>query len=182
MWLRPEGTLRANEHMPRRDARAILQATLVALESGSEAELASFAPQDLLASARRHRLSPLLSLMNASGLEPSAREGFRRDRLTTVARNLFLSGVVDECARALVAASVPVILLKGLAYEEMIYPAAGARPTGDVDILVPGDARRAAFRVLNRLGFEPRAAAPGFDEADYHEVAWTRKGVEVDLH
>jgi hypothetical protein len=36
--------------------------------------------------------------------------------------------------------------------------------------------------VLDQLGFEPRAAAPGFDDADYHEVAWTRKNVEVDLH
>ncbi len=36
--------------------------------------------------------------------------------------------------------------------------------------------------MLDRLGFEPRAAAPGFDEPDYHEVAWTRAGVEVDLH
>ena len=27
-----------------------------------------------------------------------------------------------------------------------------------------------------------RAAAPGFDEADYHEVAWNRGGVEIDLH
>jgi hypothetical protein len=75
-----------------------------------------------------------------------------------------------------------MILLKGLAYEQTIYAAAGVRPTGDVDILVPGEARRAAFLVLDRLGFEPRAAAPGFDDADYHEVAWTRKGVEVDLH
>ena len=36
--------------------------------------------------------------------------------------------------------------------------------------------------MLDRLGFEPRAAAPGFDEPDYHEVGWTRAGAEVDLH
>jgi Uncharacterised nucleotidyltransferase len=174
--------MRANGRMPRREARAMLQAMLVALEPGSEAKLPPVAPADLLASARRHRLSPLLSSLDVSGVDQTTADQFRRDRVATVARNMFLAAAADECTGALVAASVPVILLKGLAYEETIYPAAGVRPTGDVDILVPGDARRAAFRVLNHLGFEPRAAAPGFDESDYHEVAWTRKGVEVDLH
>jgi hypothetical protein len=51
-----------------------------------------------------------------------------------------------------------------------------------VDLLVPAERRRAAFAVLDELGFEPRAAAAGFDDADYHEVAWQRDRVEVDLH
>src|SRR5207237_7743563 len=67
-------------------------------------------------------------------------------------------------------------------YARRLYPSPGVRPTADVDLLVPDDDRRAAFEILDRLGFEPRAAAPGFDESDYHEVAWTRGGVEVDLH
>ena len=36
--------------------------------------------------------------------------------------------------------------------------------------------------MLDRLGFEPRAAAAGFDDLDYHEVAWSRVDAEVDLH
>ncbi|HVV49022.1 MAG TPA: nucleotidyltransferase family protein, partial [Polyangia bacterium] len=69
-----------------------------------------------------------------------------------------------------------------LDYETRLYHAPGARPTADVDLLVPAEHRRAAFAVLDRLGFEPRAAAPGFDNADYHEVAWTRTDAEIDLH
>src|SRR5580692_4322683 len=63
-------------------------------------------------------------------------------------------------------------------------PLRGGRraPTSDIDLLVPGEQRREAFAALDRLGFEPRAAAPGFDDADYHEVAWTRAGAEIDLH
>jgi hypothetical protein len=105
----------------------------------------------------------------------------RRDRLMTAARNLMLAQAAEECLGALAQAAIPVIVLKGLAYESL-YGAAGVRPTADVDLLVPDDRRRAAFAVLDRLGFEPRAAAPGFDEADYHEVAWRRGNIEVDLH
>jgi hypothetical protein len=168
--------------MPGREARATLRAMLAAIEQPAEAELAAAAPEEVTKVARYHRLSPLLSSLDSSGLDAAVMDQFRRDRVVTAARNMFLAETARECARAFALASVPMILLKGLAYEETIYPVAGLRPTSDVDILVPGEARRTAFLTLNRLGFEPRAAAPGFDDADYHEVAWTRKGVEVDLH
>jgi len=77
---------------------------------------------------------------------------------------------------------VRTIVLKGLAYQQTLYATAGARPTSDIDLLVPNEQRRAAFGVLDRLGFEPRAAAPGFDDPDYHEVAWRGRSVEIDLH
>jgi hypothetical protein len=164
------------------DARAILRALLDAAERPGALALPSAPAAELIAIARKHRLSPFLSTLDGSRLDKAVLEHFRRDRIVTVARNMLLAGVAQECVRALAAASVPVILLKGLAYEQTIYSAAGSRPTSDVDILVPGEARRPAFLALNRLGFEPRAAAPGFDDSDYHEVAWTRRGVEVDLH
>lgn len=141
-------------------------------------------PEDdqLVAVAQRHRLSPLLSVAAEGSLPPRLAETFRRDRLTTVVRNMLFSRAAEECIRALAADGIPSIVLKGLAYEPSIYPGAGTRPTSDVDLLVPDQDRRRAFAVLDRMGFEPRAAAPGFDDADYHEVAWTRAGIEVDLH
>jgi Uncharacterised nucleotidyltransferase len=126
-------------------------------------------------------LTPLLSAVCGARLAADVGEVCRRDRLMTAARNMMLAQAAEQCLDALSAADVPVIVLKGLAYESL-YGTAGARPTADVDLLVPDDRRRAAFAVLDRLGFEPRAAAPGFDEADYHEVAWRRGNVEVDLH
>jgi putative nucleotidyltransferase-like protein len=132
--------------------------------------------------ARRHRLSPLLSATAEGHLPAPLAEVFRRDRMSTVARNMMFGQAAEECIRALAGDGVPSIVLKGLAYEPTIYPGPGTRPTSDVDLLVPHEERRRAFEVLDRLGFEPRAAAPGFDDADYHEVAWTRPGVEVDLH
>lgn len=166
------------------DARAdrqILVGLFAALEDPARAAALGDDPRVLVV-ARRHRLTPLLSLACRATLPTALAEAFRRDHVATAARNLVLAATAEECVAALAAAGVEVAILKGLAYERTLYPQPGARPTSDVDLLVRGGDRRAAFDVLDRLGFEPRAAAPGFDEPDYHEVAWDRAGVEVDLH
>ena len=163
--------------------RELLRALLAALEQPPRAT--ALPPDDpvLVAVARHHRLSPLLSIICGQTLPAPLAEAFRRDRVVTAARAMMLGQVAEECLRALASAGIPTIVLKGLDYETRLYDAPGARPTADVDLLVPEEKRRAAFGVLDRLGFEPRAAAPGFDDPDYHEVAWTRSGgVEVDLH
>jgi hypothetical protein len=167
---------------PPSSERERLVALLAALEDPPRA--AELAPDDpvLLAVARHHRLSPLLSATCGATLPAQLAEAFRRDRLVTAARNMILGQVAEECLGALAGAGIRTIVLKGLDYETRFYRMAGVRPTADVDLLVPDESRREAFVVLDRLGFEPRAAAPGFDDPDYHEVAWTRRGVEVDLH
>jgi hypothetical protein len=167
---------------PPSSEREHLVALLAALEDPPRA--AELAPDDpvLVTVARHHRLSPLLSATCGATLPAPLAEMFRRDRLVTAARNMIFGQVAEESVRALARASVRTIVLKGLDYETRLYRMAGARPTADVDLLVPNEKRRAAFAVLDSLGFEPRAAAPGFDDPDYHEVAWTRQGVEVDLH
>lgn len=146
---------------------------------------ASSLPSDdpeLVAGARYHRLTPWLSATCGDRLPAPLAQAFRRDRVVTLARNMLLTQAAEESIRALSAEGVPVIVLKGLDYETRLYRTPGARPTSDVDLLIPEECRRRAFAVLDRLGFEPRAAAPGFDDPDYHEVAWTRAGVEIDLH
>ncbi|HSY40513.1 MAG TPA: nucleotidyltransferase family protein, partial [Polyangia bacterium] len=157
-------------------------ALLAVLKDPPRAAALSAKDPVVLAVARHHRLSPLLSITCGDTLPSSLAEACRRDRVVTAARNMILGQVAEECLRALAAAGIPTIVLKGLDYETRLYAAAGARPTADVDLLVPDEKRRPAFAVLDRLGFEPRAAAPGFDDPDYHEVAWTRTGAEVDLH
>jgi Uncharacterised nucleotidyltransferase len=168
------------------DARAdrdILAALFAALEDPARAPvLADFDAARVLAVARRHRLTPLLSITCRAKLPAALAETCRRDHVMTAARNLALAAVAEEAVVGLAAAGVDAALLKGVAYERTLYPGAGARPASDVDLLVRDRDRRAAFDALDRLGFEPRAAAPGFDEPDYHEVAWRRGGVEIDLH
>jgi hypothetical protein len=162
--------------------RERLMALLVALTEPARAASLPVDDPMLVAVARHHRLTPLLSTTCGAALPPALASAFRHDRLVTGARNLILCQAAEECIRALAADGIPTIVLKGLDYETRLYGAAATRPTADVDLLVPGEKRRTAFNVLDRLGFAPRAAAPGFDESDYHEVAWTRAGVEIDLH
>ncbi len=163
--------------LPSDAPRARLRSVL-ALLAGAPGE-GAIAAQALIETARRHRLSPLLSTVAMDELAVAT--VCRRDRAITAARNLLFVQAAERCLRAFDAAKVPVIVLKGLAYEAAMYPP-GTRPTSDVDLLVPHATRRSAFAVMDQLGFEPRAAAPGFDDADYHEVAWHRDGIEVDLH
>jgi len=161
---------------------------LLALAAIADAGAAARLPEDgaaaetVLRVARHHRLTPLLSIERGTRLPPALAEACRRDRVITTARSMMFTEVAEECLTAFAAAGIPGMVLKGLDYESRLYGSAGSRPTSDVDLLVPDRARLDAFRALDRLGFEPRAAAPGFDEADYHEVAWTRGGTEVDLH
>ncbi|MDB4979599.1 MAG: hypothetical protein JWM82_351 [Myxococcales bacterium] len=166
------------------DARAEREALRALLAAIEEPARAAALPSDagVIALARRHRLTPLLSSLEGVALPPALSGVARTDRIATTARNLMFAEVAAEAARALLADGIDVIVLKGLAYEATLYGKNGCRPTSDVDLLVPGEKRRAAFATLDRLGYEPRAAAPGFDEPDYHEVAWNRNGVELDLH
>ena len=167
--------------MSARAEREILVALFAALDRRERA--ADLADDPLVVQvARRHRLTPLLSARCRGALAGSLEETCHRDHVLTAARNLALSAIAEECVGALAASGVEVALLKGLAYERTLYEAVGARPTSDVDLLVRERDRRAAFDALDRLGFEPKAAAPGFDDPDYHEVAWRRDHVEVDLH
>ncbi|HXJ23367.1 MAG TPA: nucleotidyltransferase family protein [Polyangia bacterium] len=164
------------------DGRARLQLLLRGLNEPSRAASLDASDAELVVLARAHRLTPLLSVTCGNTLPAPLAEAFRRDRIITAARNMMLAEVAGECVRALKLEGVPAIVLKGLDYGERLYEAPGTRPTADVDLLIPGTERCRAFGVLDRLGFEPRAAAPGFDEPDYHEVAWTRGSVEIDLH
>jgi hypothetical protein len=165
---------------PRSD-REILVAVFAALEEPARAAALGDDPRVLVV-ARRHRLTPLLSARCQANLPGALGVAARRDFVFTAARGLALGAAAEECVAALASGGVEAAVLKGLAYERTIYPDASVRPTSDVDLFVRQRDRRAAFDVLDRLGFDPRAAAPGFDDADYHEVAWTRGDVEIDLH
>jgi hypothetical protein len=162
----------------------ILVELLAAVETGRWTDSGRWSAAQVLPVARHHRLSALLSARITAENDPELAEVFRRDRVVTAARNMILGAAGEACLRAFSAAGITAVVLKGLAYESWLYPdeGAGCRPTSDVDLLVPNERRRHAFSVLDGLGFEPRAAAAGFDDPDYHEVDWTRAGTEVDLH
>jgi hypothetical protein len=96
-----------------------------------------------------------------------------------------------ECQRlldALHGASIPVILLKGLALSETIYPDPALRLSGDMDILVPQAAVEQAERILQDLRYvvaeknpPPDLYRPGY----FHHLApyyQPEHEVQVDVH
>src|SRR5436305_12689580 len=120
-----------------RDARAILRALLAAAERRTAIAPPSGADDDLLAIARKHRLSPLLSTLDPSGLDEAVMHQLRRDRVITVARNMLPAAAPHTCVRAPAAASVAVLRLNGLTHDQTLYPVPGPRTTSPVHDHVP---------------------------------------------
>ncbi len=168
----------------RRTEPDILRALLITLyQSDQPLVLPSEATDDqVLAVARHHRLSPALSMLAENPTSQALLETFRRDRLVTLGRGTLLRHALVEVVNALCAAGVQTIVLKGMAYEALVYPIPGTRPATDVDLLVRRGTRNVTFQTFRSLGFHPVAAAPGFDERDYHEVSLRRGDVNIDLH
>jgi hypothetical protein len=88
-----------------------------------------------------------------------------------------------QAIRALTAADVGVLLLKGAALQQLLYGEHDVRDYVDIDLLV--DARRwnRALQILYALGYRPMPAG-GLHEHPLHSVALGRAGggLEVDLH
>jgi hypothetical protein len=100
------------------------------------------------------------------------------DDRVVVARTLAADAAGAEVLRALDAAGVIAMLLKGPTVADWLYPA-DARPYVDIDVLVAPTQAAAAADVLTRLGFAPypRFVSP-------HAHPWQRAAdqAEIDLH
>jgi hypothetical protein len=107
----------------------------------------------------------------------------------TAARNILIYDDLVRALRVLNDAGVPVIVLKGAALAETIYPNIAHRPMGDADLLVrPGDRdhARAAFEAAGyRFLPEPEERFKPFDTCFTSEMAFRRgEGVDalIELH
>jgi hypothetical protein len=107
--------------------------------------------------------------------------------LGVAARTLALDLAAGEVYRALAAAGIDCMLLKGPAMAHRLYrEAPGGRNYGDIDLLVAPWQFEAAGRVLTSLGFEDQLAGVRASEAArLAERPWRRAGAAylvVDLH
>lgn len=80
--------------------------------------------------------------------------------------------------RAMNAAGIPTIALKGAALIAQYYKDFGVRPIGDFDVLVPTQQRPAAETILAQLGWTPREFVPIYNSRAYENA----NGGEIDLH
>ncbi|MEX1171668.1 MAG: nucleotidyltransferase family protein [Chloroflexota bacterium] len=115
----------------------------------------------------------------------AARAGRRRH--VTLRSNARLAEALLAILDSLDEAAVPVIPVKGLALTERLYGDLAARPSADIDILVPTHRLSDARDVLRGLGFRQRAR-PGYKALvhQFHDPAWGRgegpEHVRVELH
>lgn len=80
-------------------------------------------------------------------------------------------------------APTPVIVLKGAAYAELLYPSPGARSMADVDVLVPAEKLQEALAKLEGRGLirlHPGQAT--LDAPGYYERQLGRADLALDLH
>ena len=79
-------------------------------------------------------------------------------------------------------AGVPVVLIKGIARRALAsrFPYLDARPTSDVDLLLPDAAIREAHDLLRANGYEPRHNRP--DEHHHLPGLMGERKVSVELH
>ena len=83
------------------------------------------------------------------------------DELSALVQGLFFRPHLAALLQASAAAGLDLLVLKGAALAETLYPHPGLRPFGDIDILVrPEDAPRAKL-LLERLGYTVAPAVWG---------------------
>ena len=80
--------------------------------------------------------------------------------------------------RLLDAADIPVIPLKGVLFQQLLYEDPAQRPLMDVDVLVPEAAFERAIAVLLQAGFAPLSAGRSLIEC----ALTAPRGMTVDLH
>ena len=137
---------------------------------------------EVMAVARKNRLSPLLGAFALPEYPVALADAFRRDRLTTLGRSTLLRRALANLFGAFDRAAVKVVALKGIAYDDLFYPQPGTRPASDIDLLVKPSQRRDALAVLQGLAYVPYASSPGFDQPDYHEISFRSAEANLDLH
>jgi hypothetical protein len=171
--------MRLRQDADRRDA---LAAMLGDLADGSD--------DALLVAIEAEQVGPLLHWLIGADLAivaPAVAGALRDTYHRTARRNLLLLSELAACLRALTAAEVPVIVLKGAALTETVYDNVALRPMGDVDVLVRASDLATTRRTLEALGYALAAMEthPGA-LADYENELTLRKpghrDTLVDVH
>ena len=176
---------RSTTSRPAADTWLLLRA---ALGSGSEALAAwtrwkTAVDLDRL-DDRSKRLLPLLGEnLRRLGVRDPLLARFAVMRHLVQASNRARFEEAAEILRALHAASIDTLVLKGMAVATLYYGDPGLRPMVDVDVLVPVARRRDAIATLERAGWTPQWSVPDATLAVIHSLPFRGPGGrEMDLH
>lgn len=144
-------------------AAAIWNAVLAGLGEPADADRAathlpaSLAWPDFLAEVRQLRVAPLVyaGMRTAAdgAVPPAVVDALRRATLAVGARSACLERAAGSVLATASERGIPVLVLKGLALQNLAYPAGTARWMDDVDLLVSSADRSRLGRLLRRRGY-----------------------------
>lgn len=120
--------------------------------------------------------SSLLELGLRDSVPPFVARTLHRAHLTSVIRTTAQMRSLSVVLTALGRYGIEPILLKGVALLNSLYPNIGARPCGDIDLLVEPADFPTADKVMTELGYrlgEETADAKGYVD---------RQGISFDMH
>lgn len=126
----------------------------------------------------------LTDLDTFDDVDPTFAGWLARSARRIAARNLLVDAQRDAVVDLLNERECPHVLLKGAARRLLtdLYPYADARPTGDVDVLLPEHRALAVWSGLREKGFAP--VAPEARYAAHHHLTplSDHRGIPVELH
>ncbi len=111
--------------------------------------------------SRKHAVAPLLyyKLKTRTGTH-AVPDGIMRklqlEYLSSSARSLTQSGELTKCVNVLHDAGIPVIILKGAYYADVIYGNSALRPMNDLDLLIRESDLSQADKILLEAGYSRR--------------------------
>lgn len=116
-----------------------------------------------------HRLAGLLFMhlqeqALLASVPDSAVNALRDEQLRTTVSHMYFRRELVQIVDQLHEQRIPVALLKGAALAESVYPTAGIRPMGDLDLLVPAHLAEDAQATIQELGYRPGGTPE--DQAD----------------
>src|SRR5262249_45364882 len=137
------------------------------------------------AAARPEGLEPWLyrRIVRGSRLVPNDVQARLRDAsIWTAARAMGQAAELAAVLRAFAAAGVTCAPLRGVALAERLYDDAGARPAGDIDLVVRRADLDAVEATLGSLGFRAVDRRAGFAREFSYTLEFIRDGVIVEPH
>jgi hypothetical protein len=118
----------------------------------------------------------------ALNVPDDVRESLRQASAHLTARALALAAELAAILRALAAAGVACVPLRGAALAERLYDDACARPAGDIDLLVRRADLDAVEATLRARGFRAIDRRPGFAREFSYTLELARDGIVVEPH
>jgi hypothetical protein len=119
--------------------------------------------------------------LRTAGVEPSAAVA---GELTSLAhryihRSLLLAAETVRLQNLLMAADIPVVVLKGAAVEQLAYGSLCSKQTRDIDLLVPPECAETALRLIENDGYALALPAKQLNKLQRRAVV--KYGREVEL-